>query len=177
MFGRKQNHLFRLQLRWIYRAFLRFEATGSQIPDRNMNGLLCPSYPSDIGTQILGTIDPRSGTTQFEVSTQSVVQPTQGETAIQADLPRFYGPCRTTTCAHWTSSSCRLAKSVAFVRVSKKIETSSCKIRQSCRWYAEHGIQVCGGCARVEYRLISADTSAIDSSNTEQFISNNPRVM
>lgn len=176
MFGREHNQLFRLQLRWIYRALLRYDASESLLPEKKMNGLLCPSYPSDIGTHVLGRIDPHSGTTQFEESTSSVALATPEAATIQASIPRYYGPCRTTTCAHWTGSSCRLAKSIALVRVSRNVASSSCQIRESCRWYAEHGIRVCGGCARVEYRLIASNKKAVESSDAEEFLSINPRV-
>ena len=176
MFGRERNQLFRMQLRWIYRALLRFDASESRRSDRRINGLLCPSYPSDVGTHVLGRIDPRSGITQFEESTSSVALATHEATTIQDNIPRFYGPCRTTTCAHWTGSSCRLAKSIALVQVTRNVASSSCQIRQSCRWYAEHGIRVCGGCARVEYRLIASNKKAVESSDAEEFLSTNPRV-
>ena len=176
MFGRERNQLFRLQLRWIYRALLRFDAAESSRPDQKTKALLCPSYTSDIGTQILGRIDPRSGTTQFEESTSSVALTTHDATTIQNNIPRFYGPCRTTTCVHWTGSSCRLAKSITLVRISRNVASSSCQIRQSCRWYAEHGIRVCGGCARVEYRLISSNKNAIERSDAEELLSINPQV-
>ena len=177
MFAYEHNKLFRMQLRWIYRTLLRFDTSESPRSGRKMNGLLCPSYPSDIGTQVLGRIDPRSGTTQFEESSSSAALAPHDATTIPVGIPRFYGSCRTTTCAHWTGSSCRLAKSIALVRVSRNVASSSCQIRQSCRWYAEHGIRVCGGCAKVEYRLISSNEKTIRNSSTEEFLSIDHRVM
>ena len=110
----------------------------------------CPSYPDRSSGTELG-VRLSDGSFHFAPDDQFV----QG--AVDVESERFYGPCLNRRCSYW-SGNCQLGAKIAEVVVeqdgidSARDHGAECPIRMTCRWRAENGKAVCGGCSSVDYR-------------------------
>lgn len=60
---------------------------------------------------------------------------------------RFAGPCAESGCENW-DGHCRFGASL-MEHAARVAEPPACGIRATCRWHAQHGLQVCLRCPAV----------------------------
>ena len=116
--------------------------------------LLCPSAPPDahdgvvLGV-VLGTPEePRAAfltepmhVTEHVIALASPASPTE--------VFRFAAPCATTLCRHFDGKSCRLATRIVRELPAVVADIPICRIRPSCRWWAQEGRNACLRCPQV----------------------------
>ena len=62
---------------------------------------------------------------------------------------RFAAPCAESGCQHFSGEDCRLAQKIAADVPTGFQKLPACKIRGSCRWWAEQGRSACFRCPLV----------------------------
>ena len=62
---------------------------------------------------------------------------------------RFAAPCAESGCQHYSDDSCRLAEKISANVPTGFQKLPACKIRGSCRWWAEQGRAACFRCPLV----------------------------
>jgi hypothetical protein len=79
---------------------------------------------------------------------------------------RFAAPCAESGCQHFDGASCQLGRKVAEnVPVTIAGRLPACRIRPSCRWFAERGPAACARCPLIvttDYRPTEALRQAAD---------------
>lgn len=116
--------------------------------------LLCPSAPAEIhGALAFGVVDHAS--TPPEVMYLEEPVPVNEELlGLAAPLEprevfRFGAPCQTSECTHWSGHDCKLVERIVKLVPVASLVTPPCKIRPTCRWFAQSGRNACLRCAYV----------------------------
>lgn len=116
--------------------------------------LLCPSAPPDahrgvvLGV-VLGTSD--------EPRTSFLAEPLPvTEQVLELALPasptevfRFAAPCATNRCRHFDGETCRLVTRIVQRLPEIVADVPTCRIRPSCRWWAQEGRNACLRCPEI----------------------------
>jgi hypothetical protein len=129
--------------------------------------LLCPSAdPRAQGARIFGVVR-RGADTGAHVEYLQVAVPASEDilelagTASPAEVFRTTAPCAESLCGHFDGRACRLGSRVRQGLPVVDREVPACAIRSACRWFAEHGLEVCLRCAWVVTE--TAEASAVDA--------------
>ena len=69
---------------------------------------------------------------------------------------RFAAPCAESGCQHYSGDSCQLAEKISTDVPTSLQKLPACKIRGSCRWWAEQGRAACFRCPLVVTEHYSA---------------------
>jgi hypothetical protein len=117
-------------------------------------GLTCPSYSCSEGSQLIGIVG-EDGTVAL-LSEAMPIHREFVERAHESDLPtrrfRFAGKCVESGCMQW-EGSCGVARRAMEMLSVGEHEIQSvlppCPIRESCRWFADNGADVCKACPQV----------------------------
>jgi hypothetical protein len=116
--------------------------------------LACPSAPADIpGAVAFGVIDHRASPPEVMYLDQTV--PVSAELLHLSgplepgEVFRFGAPCQTERCSHWSGSACTLVERIVTLVPVASLTTPACRIRPSCRWYAQAGRNACMRCPHV----------------------------
>lgn len=112
--------------------------------------LLCPAAIGSHGTEVFGVFDPSLGQVRFLPEVISLPQVTRDVVGADqlCERARLSARCETYRCQYW-QGGCRLGWFVSKVEVTTSSVGRMCAISQRCRWRAENGERVCGGCAEV----------------------------
>jgi hypothetical protein len=78
---------------------------------------------------------------------------------------RFAAPCAETGCRHFSGSECSLARKVAATVPTTFERLPPCRIRGSCRWWAEQGRAACLRCPLVVTEHHSAAPALRDAAD------------
>lgn len=66
--------------------------------------------------------------------------------ARPADVFRFAAPCAASACSHFDGENCRLATKIVEAVTDVVSAMPPCRIRPTCRWYAQEGRPACLRC-------------------------------
>ena len=111
----------------------------------------CPSYPLHMnGRPFASRADDGELRFQDEMTEKSLRHP---------ESIRFFGPCVTVRCVHWSDHcglGAELSRTVS-VSINSRLPdvnaSNPCPIQSSCRWRAENGENVCSACLSVDYLM------------------------
>jgi hypothetical protein len=112
----------------------------------------CPSSMGQVGSTILGVVNP-SGTIGFfedavEVTTEFLQE--AGDLENIEKRFRFSNKCVQSGCKQWTGKECGVIKTVlALEGIPANSELPNCNIRANCRWFFQEGAKACNGCRYV----------------------------
>ena len=110
--------------------------------------LVCPSYPTDRATFLLGVVV--DGRLRFKSDLMAVPSEVRsGSLGLTAGL-RFAGPCITRACDYW-EGHCALGDEVMAMEIVEVPDVVPCPIVDRCRWRHEQGDEVCDACPGVTY--------------------------
>lgn len=116
--------------------------------------LSCPSAPAEIaGALAFGVVDHTSNPPEV-MYLEEPVPVDEGLLALAAPLEprevfRFGAPCQTEKCTHWSGRDCRLVERIVRLVPATSLVTPPCKLRPTCRWFAQAGRNACLRCAHV----------------------------
>lgn len=111
-------------------------------------GLLCPSYPTETATHLLGTV--LNGQLHFKSPPVPVAAAVDGASLELTTTLRFAGPCIQAQCDKW-EGRCTLGDWVAELDPLDGSQWGACPIQDRCRWRHENGVRACESCASVTY--------------------------
>ena len=122
------------------------------MPDKDVK--LCPSAQPDMaGAVAFGVI---GGTPEEPVASYLKETIPVTPELLQLAHPvkptevfRFAAPCAVSGCQHFSGEDCRLAQKIAADVPTSFQKLPACKIRGSCRWWAEQGRSACFRCPLV----------------------------
>lgn len=113
----------------------------------------CPSYPQATNGQAFAY---RNVQEELVYCDTDEVPPFPKRESI-----RFFGPCVTSRCAHW-SGHCNLGAALSRSAVHGDESATigderylQCRIQESCRWKSENGLAACRACVNVDYFVLS----------------------
>jgi hypothetical protein len=144
--------------------------------------LSCPSAPSSIpGALAFGVIDHTSSPPEVMYLEQPLPV-TEALLELAAPLEprevfRIGAPCQTSQCTHWSGQDCKLVERIVKLVAPASLVTPPCKLRPTCRWYAQAGRSACARCAFVvtkderptdEMRAAATPTSAFHGQSEER---------
>lgn len=116
--------------------------------------LLCPSAPASLdGAVVFGVQTP--GEAGAEVVYLEEVVPYGPEVgALTAPLRptevlRIAAPCQKDGCSHWGGDACSLVERIVGLVPVASLTLPACRIRPSCRWFAEKGREACRRCSSI----------------------------
>lgn len=115
--------------------------------------LQCPSAQPDMaGAVAFGLID-HSADSPSTAFLEATVPVTPELLEMAAPLPpaqvfRFSAPCQKQRCSHW-EGACTLADRIVKLLPTASLALPPCRIRTSCRWFAEQGRAACQRCPQV----------------------------
>ena len=115
--------------------------------------LTCPSAPPDADSVLLGIVA-APGQIVY-ITPNPPVTPQLLDTFERQGIPpenrlRFAGPCMEHNCVQWAGSRCGLIDRVVdHFGERDSAELPKCGIRNTCRWFAQHGRNACTSCPEV----------------------------
>jgi hypothetical protein len=126
--------------------------------------LMCPSAQLDMeGAQIIGVIAGDPDAPQIAYLERGVdidlgVAANLGELAA-TEVFRIAAKCETSRCCHFDGARCALAGRIV-QQLPEVVELlPRCKIRPTCRWFAEQGGAACRRCPQVVTMIPRGDTA------------------
>ena len=128
---------------------------GGELVDVQIATILCPSYPFASSSRIIAERPRTSRSFHFLGKQERLPSVDDGlQTIVEGSRDiRVSGRCITTSCTHWTGSSCRLGSAVASVQLRVRTP-KNCSIRESCRWYLENSSNACKTCKYLPYSTL-----------------------
>jgi hypothetical protein len=69
--------------------------------------------------------------------------------ASPTEVFRFAAPCATNLCRHFDGDTCRLVTKIVQRLPEVVADVPTCRIRPSCRWWAQEGRNACLRCPEV----------------------------
>lgn len=117
-------------------------------------GLDCPSAQSDMkGARIIGLISGSASEPRIAYLKKSAVPGMEINDKLGDIEPtqvfRFAAQCEESRCKHFGEGRCSLGARIAKQLPEVVDVAPPCQIRNTCRWHAEQGIQVCFRCPQV----------------------------
>lgn len=109
----------------------------------------CPSWRASSGALLIGMVN---GTGKVSILAEPLkISKDFIDAAAEQGRPegrfRFAGTCIESGCANW-AGHCRFGASL--MDYPPQVDTApACGIRATCRWYAQHGAEVCLRCPGV----------------------------
>lgn len=126
-------------------------------PELSTTGLSCPSAPPEIpGAVAFGIVDHAATPPEVQYLDEPVPV-TQELLELAAPLEprevfRVGAPCQTERCTHWSGHDCQLVERIVKLVPAASLVTPPCKLRPTCRWYAQAGRNACVRCVHVVTR-------------------------
>jgi hypothetical protein len=124
-------------------------------PLRSSNeSLLCPSAQPDMpDAAVLGVMGGTADAPQLaymveRLSVSEDVLALAGP-AKPTEVFRFAAPCEEMACRHFDGNRCRLASRIVDLLPTVTDALPPCRIRRSCRWFAQEGPEACLRCPQV----------------------------
>lgn len=145
-------------------------------PDPSTRGLSCPSAPPEIpGAVAFGIVDHAATPPEVRYLDEPVPI-TQELLELAAPLEprevfRVGAPCQADLCTHWSGHDCQLVERIVKLVPAASLVTPPCKLRPTCRWFAQAGRSACVRCVYVvtrdgdpaeEMRMAATPTGASD---------------
>jgi hypothetical protein len=116
--------------------------------------LLCPSAQPDMpDATVVGVMGGTAEAPQLaymveRLSVSEDVLALAGP-AKPAEVFRFAAPCEEKACRHFDGARCRLASRIVDLLPAVTGALPPCRIRKSCRWFAQEGREACLRCPQV----------------------------
>ncbi len=116
--------------------------------------LSCPSAPPDSPRAVaFGVIDHTKSPPEARYL-EEVVPVTEellqlAEPLKPTEVFRFGGDCQTSRCSHWSGEHCNLVERIVDLVPVASLLAPSCRLRPTCRWYAQAGRRACVRCPHV----------------------------
>ncbi|HEY3253914.1 MAG TPA: hypothetical protein VGJ91_08210 [Polyangiaceae bacterium] len=129
--------------------------------------LSCPSAPPEIpGAVAFGVVD-HTATPPEVLYLEDPIPVDDALLALAAPLEprevfRVGAPCQTERCTHWSGHDCRLVERIVNLVPAASLLTPPCKLRPTCRWFAQAGRSACVRCVHV----ITRDEDPTDAMRT-----------
>ena len=127
------------------------EGTQKQVLD-------CPSsQPSMSGASVFGVMSSIDGEERVSYLERRV--PVTRELLLRTapldptSVLRVAAPCATHACPHFEGNKCTLSAKIVNLLPAAVDGLAPCPIRKSCRWFAEHGKDICLRCAGITTAL------------------------
>jgi hypothetical protein len=116
--------------------------------------LLCPSAQPDMRDAIvLGVTGGTTDAPQLSYLVEPLVASDDvlalAAPAKPAEVFRFAAPCEEKACRHFDGTRCRLASRIVDLLPAVTGALPPCRIRRSCRWFAQEGREACLRCPQV----------------------------
>lgn len=116
--------------------------------------LSCPSAQPDMaGAEVFGVVDVAEGAPRIAyLKANAVISPEVMASLGVVDpvrVFRFSGKCENGRCAQFDGGRCGLGARIAAQLPAVVDALPSCRIRASCRWFAEQGGDICLRCPQV----------------------------
>lgn len=134
-------------------------------PPAQLEGFACPSSRAD-----------RPGSVAFAVAGgEYLQQPVPASAVVGLASPaqptqvfRFTSPCEGAACPNFHNSLCQLGRRVVEGLPEVVSSLPACRIRASCRWFAEQGGAICRRCPQIV-------TEQVNPSSAYQAVALGPR--
>lgn len=116
--------------------------------------LSCPSAPPEIpGAVAFGVVD-HTVTPAEVLYLDQPIPVDDGLLALASPLEprevfRVGAPCQTDRCSHWSGHDCQLVDRIVKLVPAASLVTPPCKIRPTCRWFAQAGRSACVRCVHI----------------------------
>lgn len=117
--------------------------------------LACPSAQPDMaGADVLGVME-RDEDGKLRLSYVTAPVPVTPELLDRTgpvpptEILRFSAPCVESKCQHFDGSKCQLAARVVAGLGADVSHAPPCKLRKTCRWHAQEGVEACLRCPQV----------------------------
>lgn len=123
-----------------------------------MSQKTCPSAPPEVGSMLMGVVVGPGEVAYLSpgipATTNLLNEMETGGIPLENRL-RFSGRCLSSMCVHWQGDNitgkCNLIDNA--LEVLGPIEDAQklphCGIRQTCRWFSQHGTEACTVCPRI----------------------------
>lgn len=109
-----------------------------------MRAAICPSSPEETADNIVGVSD-RNGLIRYLSQRHA---PVSG--LGRGDSVRFSTACVAKRCIHWKTGECEWPDLIVQKLPAVDLDrTSTCNIRNECRWFAQLGDEVCSRCPAI----------------------------
>jgi hypothetical protein len=123
----------------------------------NASRQTCPNAPPEPGATVFGVVREAGQIAYISPSiplTRDLLASYRANGIEVENRLRVAGACDAEACIQWGQGRCTLADKVVADLSPDRMTTAgrdlpSCGIRQTCRWFAQHGIDACQGCAEV----------------------------
>lgn len=127
---------------------------GARLPileDGTGSAHTCPSGPAVDGALLLGVVR-EDGHVAFLGTPLPVNQDFIDRAKVHGAPERrfrFAAPCQETGCAQWSKGRCGVGDKATRLLEASADEIRACAIRDTCRWWSQHGATACRVCDQV----------------------------